>query len=241
MLTDHATHRSVHENLPAVLACLLAATSGAVDGLSYFHLGGAFSSAMTGNLALLGISVGGLRPGLLNRVVVAVLAYGIGIATAACFTRRVPDRNSVWPVEVTRAFAATLLPFTLAAAWLLADGSPKDGAQLPVLALLACAMGVQSGAYRFVRISGVLGTTYVSGNVVVLFTSLARREADWSGLWSLLAIAAGAAVEIAVVRSQPRFAGLLPLVLIAGVVAVAVSVHFRSLVPADPAPTEATT
>ena len=214
--------------VPSLLACVLAATSGAVDGLSYFHLGGAFSSAMTGNLALLGISVGGLKPGLLDRVVVAVLAYGLGIVIAAYFTRRVPDRNLVWPNEVTRAFVAAIVPFTVAAVLLLVHGSPTGPRQLPVLALLAVAMGIQSGAFRFVRVTGILGTTYVSGNVVVFFTALARREADWGGLISLLAVAAGAAGEIALVRHVPRLSGVLPLVLIAVVTVVASSTRFRA-------------
>jgi uncharacterized membrane protein YoaK (UPF0700 family) len=240
VLIDDAVHREVHRPVhkfvPATLACLLAATSGSVDALSYFHLGGAFSSAMTGNLALLGISIGGLRPGLLTRVVIAVLAYGVGIVMAAYFTRRVPDRNSVWPTEVTRAFTAAIAPFAVAAALLLADGTPKAGAQLPVLALLALAMGMQSGAYRFVRISGVLGTTYVSGNVVVLFTSLARGQADWTGLLSLLAVAAGAASEIVVVRAAPSVAGILPLLLIGFVAVVAGTARFRAALPSGSVP-----
>jgi hypothetical protein len=77
-------------------------------------------------------------------------------------------------------------------------------------------------------VPGILGTTYLSGNVVVWFSSLGTGRASLPSAASLVSLVAGAAAEILLTRGVPHAAGLLPVLPILGVVAVTASPAFRS-------------
>jgi uncharacterized membrane protein YoaK (UPF0700 family) len=84
-------------------AMALATASGSTDAIGYLALGHVFTSAMTGNLTLMGIAMAhrdGLRIG---RVLVSLFCYMIGAALGARIARAPEPQDPVWPPTVTRA------------------------------------------------------------------------------------------------------------------------------------------
>ncbi|HVQ51787.1 MAG TPA: YoaK family protein, partial [Mycobacterium sp.] len=59
-------------------AMFLAAASGATDAIGYLALGNVFTSAMTGNLALLGIALAHRDGERVGRVLVSLACYMVG-------------------------------------------------------------------------------------------------------------------------------------------------------------------
>src|SRR5882757_2713358 len=64
-------------------ALFLAAASGATDAIGYLALGHVFTSAMTGNLALLGIALAHRNGERIGRVLVSLVGYMAGAALGA--------------------------------------------------------------------------------------------------------------------------------------------------------------
>src|SRR6476661_816150 len=94
-------------------AMALAAASGSTDAIGYLALGHVFTSAMTGNLTLLGIAVAhrdGLRIG---RVMVSLVCYMAGAALGARIARTPEPHDPVWPRTVTRALALEATLFVM--------------------------------------------------------------------------------------------------------------------------------
>ena len=77
--------------LPTVVrngaAMFLAAASGATDAIGYLALGNVFTSAMTGNLALLGIALAHRDGARIGRVLVSLVCYMVGAAIGARVAR----------------------------------------------------------------------------------------------------------------------------------------------------------
>ena len=68
-------------------AMCLAAASGATDAIGYLALGNVFTSAMTGNLALLGIALAHRDGERIGRVLVSLVCYMVGAAIGARIAR----------------------------------------------------------------------------------------------------------------------------------------------------------
>lgn len=161
-----------------LLLLMLAVSAGSADGWSYFGIGHAFVANMTGNTVLLGADIfrhGGevLHPGI------AIACYAAGAIMAALLTRNVREGN-FWP----RAVSATLLIESLVligaeVAWtsFLHDFGPGNGLAEDernwLLASVAFAVGMQSGAMVQLKIPGVV-TTYITGTWTKLMNGLAR-------------------------------------------------------------------
>jgi uncharacterized membrane protein YoaK (UPF0700 family) len=212
-----------------VLAIGLTAVSGAADALTYSSLGNVFSSAMTGNVAFFGIAVFDPARAALAHVLVAFAGYLVGLAVAGLFVGNPGPGAIPWPSRVTAAlvveFAALVSVLVL---WAVAGPRPTGAPQLVMLGLTAAAIGVQSGAFRALNVAtGVLGSTYITGNLTVLVLSLTRGRPAWSGLVSLLALVAGALGEGFLVFRAPVAAGVLPAAVLAVVLLVALSPGFR--------------
>jgi uncharacterized membrane protein YoaK (UPF0700 family) len=220
-----------------VLAIGLTTVSGAADALTYSSLGNVYSSAMTGNVALFGISVVDPSPTLLQHVLVAFGGYVVGLAIAGAFVGNPRPGPVSWPFRVTAAllveFAALVSVLVL---WVTADPRLVGVLQFTALGLTASALGIQSGAFRAVNVaSGVLGSTFITGNLTVWVLSLTRGRPDWSGLVSLLALVGGALVEAFLVFHARVLAGVLPAAILAVVLLVALSPRFRARNAAAPA------
>jgi uncharacterized membrane protein YoaK (UPF0700 family) len=193
----------------AVLVVLLGLLTGVCDATTFVRLGHVFASVITGNLVVLGVSAArGDGTDLVNALC-AVGGYAVGAFAAAPAGRAAQagratqagpgDAPQTWPgATTTRLVAEAGLLVAFAVAWELAP-HPGRGLQLWMLAVLACAMGVQSVA---VRPLGTVSTTYLTGTLTALL--LAVRSRCWSpdctrDLAILIAVVAGAAGALEVI------------------------------------------
>ncbi len=152
------------------LLLLLGAASGSADGWSYFGLAHAFVANMTGNTVLLGIAVFRLNGDVMHPFI-AVAGYIVGTVLGTLISRRVSP-GAVWSPEVSRALFVEALLLTGATVEWIATGyhpSPKTASWL--LACVAIAIGIQSGAMVQLRIPGVV-TTYITGTWTTLTNGL---------------------------------------------------------------------
>jgi uncharacterized membrane protein YoaK (UPF0700 family) len=124
----------------------LTGAAGAIDALSFVHLGKVFTSFMSGNVLFLGLGAGDGNGGLVIRAGVALAAFVAGAAGGAHLRRA----SAALPIE-----AALLVGF--AGLWLAAgspDHHPVEAALL--LALAAGAMGIQAALVLALKIPNVL-------------------------------------------------------------------------------------
>jgi uncharacterized membrane protein YoaK (UPF0700 family) len=161
-----------------VLLFILAVSAGSADGWSYFGLGHSFVANMTGNTVLLGISVF-QRNGDLLHPAVSLLGYAIGVAVASLITRRM-GAGVVWSKAISwTLLVEACLMAGAQAGWMRthrAVSLPQGAGALSADLLLACvalAIGLQSGAMLQLKIPGVV-TTYITGTWTTLMRGLVR-------------------------------------------------------------------
>jgi Protein of unknown function (DUF1275) len=94
-----------------VAAMILAAASGATDAIGYLALGQVFTSAMTGNLVLLGIGVAHRDGERVGRVLLSLLCFIVGAGLGARIAHSPEPDDPVWPAAVTRALAVETVIF----------------------------------------------------------------------------------------------------------------------------------
>jgi uncharacterized membrane protein YoaK (UPF0700 family) len=151
------TDRQVsHEALG--LACLSLA-SGCTDVLTFLNLGDVFTSAMTGNTALLAIAIGRGQMLAASRSSTAVLGFMLGVALAAAM-------GGLWH-DGRRALRFLLL-FEIvclggcAALWSASDGQVEGSAVYAIIVLSAVSMGIQGTAARRINSSGISTIVFTS-------------------------------------------------------------------------------
>lgn len=163
-----------------VLLFMLAASAGSADGWSYCGLGHAFVANMTGNTVLLGLAVF-QRHGDLFHPLIALICYVSGAVIASFSTKRVPP-GSVWTKAVSWTLVLeALLMGAAEAGWVVVHSRathPLDAAasapgQNLLLAGVAFAIGLQSGAILQLKIPGIV-TTYITGTWTSLMNGLVR-------------------------------------------------------------------
>ncbi|MFL5332773.1 MAG: YoaK family protein [Geminicoccaceae bacterium] len=136
---------------------LMSFSSGCVDILSYRFLGQVFTSAMTGNVALMGLDFGQGNLAAAGRNLIAFLCFLAGLTLGAMLLRGRPQRAGlVWPLS-----AELLLLLAFAALWRL------HGPQATLYALIglsAVAMGLQSAVAHRIGMPGI-STTYFTGTL----------------------------------------------------------------------------
>lgn len=199
-------------------AIFLAATSGATDAIGYLALGAVFTSAMTGNLALLGIGLAHRDGERVGRVVVSLLCYMVGTAIGARIARTPQHGDPVWPPAITRAMGAEAAFFVAYAGVWWTVGAGSIYAKAVLLGLGATALGIQSAAMQ--RFGGSLGlnTTFVTGALVKLVAQLAtgRRFRDTRHhLLVLVGLVCGCFLGALMVLRAPAWAPAVPLVALA--------------------------
>ncbi|MBD3781333.1 MAG: DUF1275 domain-containing protein [Micrococcales bacterium] len=203
-----------------VLVVVLALTSGATDAIGFLALGSAFTSVMTGNMVLFGIGVAHGDTAILALTATAIGSFVLGAAVGARVAGNPEAGDPVWPAAVSRALMLELGLFTVfAAAWWALGSSPPEGAFLPLLALNAVALGLQSSAIQRFGVSG-LSTTYLTGtltSVMIRLVSGHGFRAVGHSLAILLGLVAGAALGAALVTGAP---GLVPVVQLGTLTAV---------------------
>lgn len=202
------------------LVVVLTLGTGCADATGFLALGGAFSSVMTGNMVLLGLSAGHTEAALAITSGSAILSYVVGVLLGAHIAGAAVPGDPVWPRQVTRSLAAeavVLLVFLLV--WEVTLGDRSAGAALALLMIAAAALGIQSSAIQRFGVSG-LSSTYLTGTLTTLIGAIAARSPRRHLLPSaqvLTALIVGAGVGALVVEHLPW---LSPVLIIAPVLAV---------------------
>ncbi|MEU7041563.1 YoaK family protein [Streptomyces varsoviensis] len=184
----------------------LSAASGAVDAFAFICLGKVFAGVMTGNLILIGASLGTGGDKVAFRAGTTLLGYAAGATFGAWLTARSRGR---WRTVLT---VESVLLAAVAVVW--AAGLGEHGwTHFVLLAAVSLAMGIQGSVC-------VSPTNYITGTLTTLAGragSRSLRAADrWLGA-RLLAIMAGAAITALVEWTWSPGAGLVavPLALFA--------------------------
>ncbi|MEV4626472.1 YoaK family protein [Micromonospora sp. NPDC049523] len=215
---DAGTARS--RPAPVVAVVLLSLAAGATDAISLLHLGGIFSSVVTGNIVVLGAAAAGVELPTLVRVLVAVGLYGVGVfvgARLAALPRYAASPGLRWHPRAALGCLAVEVVLLAAfwAGWLAAGGAPTGDVQVPLIALAGLAMGLQAVAVRALG-RAELSTTYLTGSLTRIIASIGtpgwRRRFDGVQAWALGGVLIGAGIAAVVVRYLP-WAGPLPAVL----------------------------
>lgn len=205
------------------LVVVLALTTGAVNAVSYLRLGKIFSSVTTGNLALLGVSVGQRNAGLATNAGLALAGYGAGVLVGGALAGTPDEDQPAWPRRTTVSLAVELLVLAgFSGGWLASGGHPAGAVRVTLLAIASAAMGIQSAA---VRRLGQMSTTYLTSTMTGLLQALAVR--NWPSQWQrssgvLLAFLAGALLGGLATLRAPAAVPAAILIPIAAVLALAV-------------------
>lgn len=217
---------------------VLAATTGATDAMSFLGLGGVFTSVMTANLVLLGVSAGQRSGALAVHVGTAVAGFVVATLITSRLTAAAAEPQALWPRRVTAALTAeAVLLVAVTVGWEIAGGRPRGAAQLLLLAGAAGVMGIQGAAIRALGVPG-LSTTYLTGLLTAVLSDLAtaRDSANRGrGVVILIALILGAAGSSVLTAQAPRLVPLLPLALLAAVVAAATAGRSRQAGPGQSA------
>jgi uncharacterized membrane protein YoaK (UPF0700 family) len=206
-----------------IAAMAMATTSGATDAIGYLALGHVFTSAMTGNLVLLGISLGHRNGERAGRVLASLACFMVGAAFGARIARSRKDDDPVWPPAITRALAIEAVILVMyATCWWSVGGRLDVFEKAVLLGLGAIALGIQSSAMQ--RFGVGLNTTFLSGSLTTLVGRLAtghRFRETRHHLLLLLGLVCGGAVAAVLVLHAPAFAPLIQLVPFAAALAAA--------------------
>ena len=201
----------------------LAVASGATDALGFLALGSTFTSVMTGNMVLFGIAVSHRDTAALLLTAVAIGAFVTGAGIGAHVAGTPQKGDPVWPHAVTVALGWEFGLFaSFACAWWLLGSAPPSDFFLPLLAVNAAALGLQSSAIQRFGVSG-LSTTYLTGTL----THVMIRLVSGHGLRSvghsvamLVGLVVGAAVGAALIRFAAAALPLAQLLTVGGVLTV---------------------
>jgi uncharacterized membrane protein YoaK (UPF0700 family) len=206
------------------LVVLLAVTTGGMDAIGFIAMGGVFASVMTGNLVLLGVSIGHRNGSLAAHVGVALAGYIVGVVSGALVAGRPDPGRSTWPARVTAALVVELvLIIGLTVGWELAGGHPLGDPQLLLLGVASMAMGVQSSAVRSLAAPG-LSSTYMTGTLTSLVSAVAAGDGlagQRQNLAVIAAVVVGAAAAGVLVLEVPRAAPAVALVALSSVIVTA--------------------
>jgi uncharacterized membrane protein YoaK (UPF0700 family) len=221
-----------------VIAMLLTFASGASDVTSFTRLGGVFTSVMTGNIAVFGLSLARGSASLAAHTGVAVGGYVTGVVVGTRigwhFTERkagdaadAGDQAEMtpgghWPPHMTLTLLVEVtLIVGVVIGWELTGSKPAGAAQFVILTVAACAMGIQSAAVNQMGLGNV-STTFLTGTLTGLVSALARPDRKQAGLRRpglLLSLVAGAVLAGVFLYGA---ADVVPLLTLAGVGAAVV-------------------
>ncbi len=196
----------------------LSFASGSTDVLSFVVFGNVFTSAMTGNTALLAIAVarGHLLPA--PHSLMALLGFALGTVLAAALRPR--DKRHQAQQGLTRLLLLEIAGLGgCAALWTLSRQPSDESALLAAILLSALGMGVQGVAGRSINAKGV-STIVFTSVLITIVTSLSdtltgRARLSRSGglgihLGSFGAYVAGGLLAAVLVTPQAEMLAWLP-------------------------------
>ena len=202
------------------LVVVLTFLTGSADAIGFLALGGAFSSVMTGNMVLLGLSAGSGDADLALTSGCAIVSFITGVLAGARLAGSAQPDDPVWPRRVTHTLVLELLVFVVfLVVWVVNLPGRSEQVDLGLLMLSAAALGVQSSAIQRFGVPG-LSSTYLTGTLTSLIAGVAARS-PWHSLRPkahvLLALITGAVVGALMARHLPAWSPALliaPLVLV---------------------------
>ncbi len=205
------------------LVVVLTFLTGCADAVGFLSLGGAFSSVMTGNMVLLGLSAGRGEADLALTSGCAIVSFIAGVLAGARLAGSAQPGDPAWPGRVTRALVLELLVFVVfLVVWELNPARRSEHVDLALLMLSAAALGVQSSAIQRFGVPG-LSSTYLTGTLTSLIAGVAART-PWRGLRPkaqvLAALMSGAAVGALVAVHLSAWSPVLLIVPLGFVIAV---------------------
>jgi uncharacterized membrane protein YoaK (UPF0700 family) len=159
----------------AVLA-LLSLGAGTTDVLTFLRLGNLFTSAMTGNAALLMVSIGNADWRAASRAVTALIGFAAGVAFASALASRwkaLPE-----PGPLRRLLVLELVFLTACASlWSATAATPPGALLYAVIVLSAFSMGMQAICARSIDVPAI--STIVFTSVLIRIVSrLTQRLAS---------------------------------------------------------------
>ncbi|WP_328535445.1 YoaK family protein [Streptomyces sp. NBC_00344] len=213
---------------------LLTAASGSVDALAFIALGHVFAGVMTGNLVLLAIGLGSRSPGDAGFALVALAGFSVAVVVTGRVLRPVnhlgADGNRTgpggsvgrgwWTGGVYACLAVeTFVLAVLGVVWAVVGGRPDGAERGALIAVLAVAMGLQTGAMLAAGPGGA-PTTYFTSTLSNLLISPAGGLVAAARVVALVVGAVGAA---ALHTWDPAWAALPPPLLTATALILAMS------------------
>jgi uncharacterized membrane protein YoaK (UPF0700 family) len=190
-----------------------------MDVASFTRLGGVFTSVMTGNIVLCGLSIARGSVSLLLHTLTTFSGYVAGVALG---TRISHGEATGITSRVRRALTVELVLLAgLAIGWEATGARPVGWAEFCLLACGAAAMGVQSAAVQQMGLTSV-STTFLTGTLTGLVGSLAKPERSRVGVLRpgvLLGLLAGALLCGLLVA---QFAMAVPVLFVGAIVVVLV-------------------
>jgi uncharacterized membrane protein YoaK (UPF0700 family) len=193
------------------LVVVLIVASGSLDAVGFLRLGGVFTSVMTANMVLLGVSAGTHDAALAAHVGAAFGGYILGSFIGSRASGPAQADQPAWPDRVSRTLTLELALLTAFAAWWEATGGHPPATQnYGLLAINATALGIQSAAVLRFGVPG-LSTTYLTGTLTQFVASLTRGRFLTQSLASLIALVSGGAIGAVLAVEAPRFMPIVPL------------------------------
>lgn len=218
------------EPVLTAIAMLLTFASGASDVASFTRLGGVFTSVMTGNMVVFGLSLAHGSVILAAHTVAAFAGYVLGVTLGTQIAwhhtarRAGTDGENEWPPHITLALLAEFTLFAgVVIGWEVTGARPAGAAKFVILALAACAMGIQSAAVNQMGLGNV-STTYLTGTLTGLVTSVARPDRRRPGLRRpgvLAGLLAGAVLAGVLIANAAAAVPFLPLAAVGATAALA--------------------
>jgi uncharacterized membrane protein YoaK (UPF0700 family) len=202
-------------NSSGIMICIVC---GVIDATCFVGLGGTFAGLMTGNLILMGISLGGAGSGVATAVFLYPLGgYAIGAMLAGIWFK--------WrAAQPSGHYYGLWLGWSmLAAATMLAWVTPVTGTSTPIgtsswllVALAALYMGFQSAVLYLSK--RVTITTNVMTSTLTSFLAdypvqIAKKTVSWNKLFALLSFLLGVVIGAWLIPLGIQFGFSLSLVL----------------------------
>ena len=208
-----STWRRSPETRRCVLVVFLTVATGSVDAVGFLRLGGVFTSVMTANMVLLGVSAGKRDASLALHAGAAFAGYTLGAFVGSRVAGRAVEDQSVWPRRISLTLGVELAVLAVFTTWWEATaGRPPDAATYALLAVNATALGIQSAAVLRFGVSD-LSTTYLTGTLTQVVASLGSgaHRLSTRSLASLLALVSGGALGAVLAIEARRIMPVVPL------------------------------
>lgn len=169
------------------LMLVLTFSTGVVDAIGYLGLDKVFTANMTGNVVILAMGLTGQEGLPIVGPVVALAGFVVGAAVAGRLLKGIPKGWHTRDTVVLAVVAALLLVALIPTAFITAQPAPPE-LGLPVTALLALAMGMQSGTARHVAVTDVTTVVITSTLAALAFDSRFGRRTGQTWFRRLAAV-----------------------------------------------------